>query len=240
MTSVAVIGSKQSPGASTLAMAVAALTALTQPTLLIEADPAGGDLAARTGLALDPGLLTLTAAARRGLTAELLDVHAQRLANGVDTIGAPSSPDLAHTAIAAIAHSLAAAIRDRAGVTVIDAGRWDSRTVAAEVVAACETVVVAFRPTVEGVEHARARLDALSGRRVIAAMIGETPYRAVEVAAVLDGAALCVIEWDPRAASAISAGRPVDRWLRRTALLRCAQTIVEHTVTPTTAVGVAS
>jgi len=228
MTVVAVVGSKHAPGASTLAVALAALARGGQPVLVVEADPAGGDLAARSGLPLDPGLLTLAAAGRRGLTPQLIEAHTQVLPNGVPALLAPASPEHAHAAIIGIGAALASSLRDRQGTTVIDGGRLDARSCAAELVRSADVIVVVFRPTVEGVEHARMRLLSLSGTRVIAAMLGERPYRAAEVAAALGDIELCVIDEDAHAATAIGAAMPLDRWLRRTALVRSAHSLLDR------------
>ena len=67
MSVVAIVGAKHSPGATTLAVALASAAPVDQRALVVEADPAGGDIAARAGMSLDPGLLTLAAAGRRGV-----------------------------------------------------------------------------------------------------------------------------------------------------------------------------
>lgn len=73
MTVVALCSAKHSPGSTTLALALAcAATEVDEPLpLVVEADPAGGDLAAHLGLPVSPGLVGLAAAFRHegaGLT----------------------------------------------------------------------------------------------------------------------------------------------------------------------------
>ena len=81
---------KGSPGVTTAATALAAVWP--RPALLAETDPAGGDLVYRGTAAhggpLDPntGLLSLAAAARRGLTPQQLWQHSQQLAGGLDVL----------------------------------------------------------------------------------------------------------------------------------------------------------
>src|SRR5438067_13781310 len=84
-----VLGSvKDAPGATTLSVGLVA--GWPQPgAVLLEADPDGGDLAARFGHHPDPGLFSLAAAARSGTGAGLLRRHVQRLRPAVDVVLAP-------------------------------------------------------------------------------------------------------------------------------------------------------
>ncbi|HEX3827268.1 MAG TPA: hypothetical protein VHV82_08355 [Sporichthyaceae bacterium] len=81
MTVVALFSDKGSPGVTTLAFAL--VTTWPRECVLVELDPAGGDLdlrltdrAGHPVLAAEPGLLSLAAAARRAPTS--LRAHAQR------------------------------------------------------------------------------------------------------------------------------------------------------------------
>lgn len=225
MTTIAVGGVKHAPGATTLAVTLAGLVGA--DALLVEADPQGGDIAARSGLPLDPGLLTLAAAARRGLTPQLFDAHTQRLANEATALLAPSSPNHAHAALAGLRAPLAALLTDRAGVTVIDVGRWDPRSGATEVALSADVAVLLFRPTVGGVEHARTRLDLLSGTRTVFVAVGDQPYGASEVSAALGGGAVHVIADDQKGAELAGSGAPFDRWLRRTNYTRSVAALLD-------------
>ena len=85
MTLITICSAKHSPGVTTLGQALALQTG----ALFIEADPAGGDLAARWGVPTDPGMLTLAAASRRGVSRDLIDRHGQSMPESVeaDAIG---------------------------------------------------------------------------------------------------------------------------------------------------------
>ena len=220
MTVVALLGVKHSPGATTLAVALGALTAADAHPLVIEADPAGGDLAARAGIPLDPGILTLAAAGRRGVSSVLLDAHAQTLANGTQVLVAPSSPEHAHAAITGLAGSIGAVFRDRPGLMIVDVGRWDRYSATSEVLRSADLILALFRPTIEGVEHLRTRMSALQALPVVPVAVGEHPYSVSEVGAALGGAHVHLIADDARAAMAVGAGMPLDRWLRRSAFVR--------------------
>lgn len=88
MSVIALCSLKGSPGATTAALALATSTTLRADTLLVEADPAGGDLAARLGFPSEPGLASLAAAGRRELDARLVEQHRQQVA-GIDIVAAP-------------------------------------------------------------------------------------------------------------------------------------------------------
>lgn len=230
MSIIAVAGGKHSPGATTLAVTLACTAGDHLSPLLVEADPAGGDLAARTGRPFDPGLLSLAAAGRRGLTEGLLDAHTQTLSNGVTALLGPPSPEQAAAALTGIARALGPVLVERRGPMVIDAGRWDARSPARELLQMADVVLVVFRPAVEGVEHVRVRLATLEGVavRLVAVSVGERPYSALEVAAVVAPVEVRTIDADPRAAAALAAGAPIDRWLRRSPLVRSVAALAEQ------------
>ena len=225
MTIIAVGGVKHAPGATTLALTLAGLAG--DGALVVEADPQGGDIAARSGLPLDPGLLTLAAAARRGLTPQLLDAHTQQLASGAAALLAPSSPNHAHAALTGLRAPLASLFANRVGVTVIDVGRWDPRSGAIETALSADVALLLFRPTVGGVEHVRTRLELLSGIRTVLVAVGDHPYGASEISNALGGGAVHVIADDQRAAELAGAGAPFDRWLRRTAYIRSVAALLD-------------
>lgn len=90
MALIALAADKGSPGVTTTAVALAAMWP--RRSLLAEVDMAGGDLVYRSsspnGGTLDPGtgMLSLAATARRGLAAEQLWDHSQRLSGGLDVL----------------------------------------------------------------------------------------------------------------------------------------------------------
>lgn len=240
MTVVAVFGAKHSPGATTVAVALAAVSPLDDEPLVIEADPAGGDLAARTGLGIDPGLLSLAAAGRRGLSSTLVDAHTQRIGNGARVLVAPPSPEHARAALESLVGPIAGVLRNRPGLTVVDAGRWDCHHRSDELLSTANVIVAVFRPTVEGVEHVKARVRCLpAGANVVMLMVGERPYPMSEVRVALDPCVIHVVEHDPRTASVVGNGRPIDFWMRRTGLMRDV-TALHAIVTTTNTAPVAS
>ncbi len=231
MTLVAVVAGKGSPGATTTATALAAVArSKNTSTLLVELDPAGGSLALDAQLALDPGLMTLVAAARHGLDPSLIDAHVQRLANGVSVLLAPMSPSRARAAMSALSSSLPTALAQRQGFTIADCGRWDGDGPIDPVLAAADAILVVLRPTAAETEHVCTRLDDLLARNtnVHVACIGEHPYRPAEVAAALGIDPAPALDVDRRTAPFVRSGAPVDRWRSRAPLLRSSRALLDR------------
>ncbi|MGE4086322.1 MAG: hypothetical protein AB7H93_25325 [Vicinamibacterales bacterium] len=219
MSIVAVFGTKQSPGASTLALTLAAVQRHAEP-LVVETDPHGGDLAARAGLTLEPGLLTLAAAGRHSINGAMLQAHTQALPNGVRALPAPTDPSQLHAALSLVAEPLRHALTARSGTTILDAGRWVPASAATPLTDAASASVVVFRPDVAGIEQLRVRLASLPVGRTLPVALGDRPYRPTEIAAALQRPALLVVAHDPKAAADVAAGAALDRWLRRSAYVR--------------------
>ena len=231
MTTIGLLSAKHSPGVSTLASVFAALAAEQGPTLLVEADPSGGDLAARAGLRLEPGLATLAGAARRGATPGLLDAHVQSLGCGANAVVAPTSPEHACSALRALGGRLALTLASFDGVSIVDLGRWRSDHPASELLGTVSSGVLLVQPTLEGVEHARVRLDSLcvDASRVTVAVVGDRPYGADEIGRAL-GVQVQTIDFDRRAAEHLASGVALARWLRRSPLVRTARALFEHLI----------
>jgi MinD-like ATPase involved in chromosome partitioning or flagellar assembly len=233
MSFIAITSGKGSPGTTTLALALAA-TARCDSPLLVEADASGGDIAARAGLGLDPGLLTLAAAGRRGVSSELVAGHSQRLLGDVRVLLAPTSPGQALSVLSPTGEALAHLLSTSSSDAIVDVGRWDSSRSSTSFVANARHTVLVFRPTVEGVERVRSLAASLerAGAHVVPTVVGERPYTPLEVRAALASNDLLVVEHDPRAASALASGGVPDRWLRRSPLLRSAAAIATELFPP--------
>lgn len=238
MSLVALVSAKHSPGATTSALALATARVAGGPALVAELDPSGGDLAARLGLPLDPGLVSLAAASRRGLTADVLAPHAQALPSGVRLLVGPTAPEQAMAALAEFGSRLGPALGAAEGTVFADCGRWAPSSPATDVLRAAEVVLVVTRPSLEGVEHVRTRIDALKtvARHLALLIVGERPYGPEEVGTALRLDVAGVLEDDARSVAAL--GRVDGGALRRLALVRSARAVVEAVVP--TPVGAAS
>lgn len=219
---VCVAGSKGSPGATTLAVALASSV----PTdsgrvLLIDADPDGGDLAAMLGGATNPGLVTLAAATRHGFARDEVARHVQPIGDTISLLAAPPSPDQAASTLASLGRGFAESLSDTPAVA--DLGRWRPNSPAAELVRAAAATVLVVRPTVAGVAHARWAFADLSSRcrRVVVTTRGERPYGPDEVAAALGAESAVFVPVDRTAVSVLAGGR----WSRRAPLGRAARAL---------------
>jgi hypothetical protein len=223
MTVVGVLSVKHAPGATTAAVAIAAASAT--DAVVVECDPAGGDIAARGHLAVEPGLVSLAAAGRHPTSHLDLLGHSQHLPTGMPVVVAPTAPEQAAGAVAALASRLPDAIRSAGVPGIIDLGRWTPTTSANPALAGCDEALVAIEPTVAGVEHLRTRLD---GIRTVCSvvsvlLIGDRPYGPAEVESVLAAPVAGVIAVDARGVALLYRGPRASA--RRSALVRSAAVV---------------
>lgn len=223
MSVVAVTGSKGAPGATTAAVALATAWPGEERAVVVEADPDGGDIAARAGLSVEPGLASLVTACRRGHAPDTLLGHTQELACGTRVVVGPPSPDEAAAALSGAA-TLLPALRDARDVPVIvDCGRLAARSPALPLVLDADVLVVVVRPRLDQLQHVAARLDGLraEGSRPVILLVGERPYQPRDVARGLDVEVVGVLPDDARGATVTSRGAAMPgSW--RTPLLRAA------------------
>ncbi|MFX4291013.1 hypothetical protein [Streptomyces bohaiensis] len=175
MALIAVAADKGSPGATTTAVALAALWP--RRALLAEVDPAGGDLVYRSaredGRPLDPGtgLLSLAATARRGIAAEQLWDHSQRVSGGLDLIVGLTSSDQGtgvsgqYGALGKAFAELARSPHEEAAADVVaDCGRLGPDSPALALLPHAAVVLLVTRTQPENLAHTRERALALSAK----------------------------------------------------------------------------
>lgn len=235
-----IVGSaKHSPGATTLAVAVACVVAEEGddgPPVLVEADPAGGDLAARLGLPSETGLSTLAAAGRHGHEAGLLWRHAHPLPAGGAVVLAPTEATQCRSALSTLGPRLGAMVTDEAVDCVLDVGRMTDGFNAA-LHRGCDAIVVACRPDLAGIEHTRLLVSGLQRAQdldlpIVVVTIGERPYGPADVRLVLPSVVATSVPFDPNGAAALLSGPP--RRARRTALARSVCSLLDDLVGATT------
>jgi hypothetical protein len=207
---------KGSPGVTTAAVGLAAGWPAGDVPVLVECDPAGGDLVARFRLEPYPGLVSLAAAARQSSQPGLLWQHTQRLPGGLPVVVGAIGGDQAKAALSALAASggtqvLGQAARAGRGVVVVDCGRVESGSAALPVVRAADGLLLVVRPRADELAHTAALLPAAAGwcRRVWLVLAGDG-YPPREVARELGIPVLGSLPVDLRG-TAVLAGEPGSR-----------------------------
>jgi hypothetical protein len=188
---------------------------------VVEADAAGGDLAARFGLAYTPGLVELAGANRRRTDMGLLTEHAQTLTfakRGVRVVPAPPGGAQPRVALHALAREGSVLSGDARHLVLVDAGRVDPTGPAWPLVSIVDVVVVVVPARVEGLARLQSALSELrraaADRLVVVLAPGER-YHPQEVAEAVEVAVWGLLPAD-RAAVDVLAGRLTPRrwWLR--------------------------
>lgn len=228
MTTITVVSAKHSPGATTTAVSLA--IAAGPDAVVVEVDPAGGDIAARSRLPVEPGLLTMAASGRHGSSSIDVPAHCQRLASGANAVVAPTTPEHATAAISMVGDRLVPALRAlMQRVAVLDGGRWDESSIATASLRGSDLVLLAVEPSVAGVEHAANRVDALRrnlGARVAIVLCGDRPYEPAEVEDALFVPVVGALPIDSRGATAAYQGP--TRTAERSLLVRAANTVLDR------------
>lgn len=177
MALISFFSAKGAPGATSTAMLTAALWP--RPTLLVDADPAGGDLLMRlptaSGMALTPrpGLLTLLPLARHGLAPGVVLDHSQVVQGGQQVLVGLDTPEQAD-ASAALWPTLARTFGELPGTdVVIDLGQLSVRSGQMPLAERSDILVGVIRLTPASVMHMRQRLTALT--RTLATLGPDAP-----------------------------------------------------------------
>jgi MinD-like ATPase involved in chromosome partitioning or flagellar assembly len=213
---IVIASAKGAPGATTTALALAAAWPGEGKPLVVEADPAGGDLRLRFGLCESPGLVSLAAAARRaGLTASLAREHAQCLPGGVEAVLAPVEAAQCRATLDALGTLWAEA--EFGGTTLlVDLGRLPSTGGAAKLPGVADAVVLVSGGSIEALAHAAEAAQVLgkSAAKVVVAVVGSCPWPAGEVASALGVVSCVMLPDDTGSAALLKGARARERWRR--------------------------
>jgi hypothetical protein len=221
---------KGSPGATTLGLGLAARWPA-RGSVVVEADPAGGDLALRFGQHKEPGLSELAADVRGGATVDL-DSYARPL-SGLEAavVFAPVGGE-AVASVTLLAASGLDALRDMAQrrLVVADVGRLYPGSPALPLAATCDVLLLVSTPAVEGLDAVAARRDGLlatpgwrASLRLV--LVGGGPYPAGEAAKAVGIPLAMQVPADRRGAAVLS-GRALPPWgWSRLELLRAARSL---------------
>jgi hypothetical protein len=221
VTAIALVSAKGSPGVTTSAVLLAAVWPT--PAVMLEADPAGGDLrgwyAGADGdpvLRADRGLVSLLSS-HHGSSADgegLLAGHVQPLPGGLPVVVGLDSPAQVE-ALRAQWSRLATAISTHEGDVLVDLGRcrMPDEVLSAPLLRVCRRTLLVCRPTVASVAHARDLHVQLrqAGADVEVLVIGSSSGRN-DVSGVLGVASDLVhqLPADPVAAAGVA-----GQWTRR-------------------------
>lgn len=231
---IALCSLKGSPGATTTALALAARWPAPQTPVVVECDPAGGDLAARFRLPSTPGLVSLAAAARKSSDASVLWQHVQRLPAGPAVIPGPIGAEQARAALGILTPRRASALRaagDQPGVVVLaDCGRVDPDSAALPIIRAADAMVLLAHARDDELSHIAGKLRAAAtwNPRPGFVLVGDG-YTTAEVERELHVTVMGRLPHDPKGAAVLcgySRGGPSpDRSALGRAALRLAHAI---------------
>jgi hypothetical protein len=233
MSMIALASAKGAPGVTTAAVALGAVWP--SRALVVEADPAGGDLAARFRLPSEPNLLSLGTVARRGdLGAAAVWAHVQELPRGLEVLAGVRAAEQAR-ALGRLWSLLPGALRELDADALLDCGRLSPGTVAEDLIRSADLVLLVVRPTVEGVLHLGYRLEALERMGVSAeiVLVGEHPFNRAKVQDALAANGVParvrgVLADDARATGMLAGQAGRERWLERVSpLIRSARGLAD-------------
>lgn len=238
---IAVGSLKASPGATTLALALAdRWPADGGDPLVVEADPAGGDLGARFGLlAGGRGLVTLAAAGRRGGGQRSAEDHAHHLPGGLEVIPAPAGAEQASQVLGELEGGgwslLWSAARTGGRTVIVDCGRLDPWSPAGVALRAADVLLLVVRARDDELSHLAARMQVVQGWGVpawfivVVAQPHQTPeYRVREIARVLGSRVLGPVPYDTTAAEVLAGRRQTRTGIGRSKLGRTVAGIAGH------------
>ena len=256
MTAFAVLSGKASPGATTVASALA-LT-WPRPVLLVDADPAGGDVV--PGLlpgrvSTDSGLLSWSVATRHMPALEAasaIAAHCVALPEASDVWAMPGLQSASQAGLLTGGGwtRLATAVERCTSVlgrdVVVDVGRL-GETSCWPVIAACDVVLLVVRPTARSIQGAigaaellRTRLGDLDAVRVV--VNGSGAYTAAQTTDALGVTLASTLPGDARAAASLVDGAtaPVLRIIRTRLVMQVAGLARGLCADDTTSIGVLS
>lgn len=228
MSVIALASAKGSPGVTTTALALAVTWLAPIPVTIVEADPAGGDLAAWLELPLQPGVVSLAAAGRRTIDAELLAEHLQAVPGSeqVSVLCGPVAAEQAHAALGSLRDRLVDAFRARPGITLLDCGRLGPASPALRFFEEADERIMVCRPGLAAIHHLQARLRSLPADPPRLLAVGDAPYAPEELAEACGLELVGSVAFDPRAAATLGDGPALsERALARSALVRSARSV---------------
>lgn len=226
---------------TTTAVALAAGWPVIDDTLLVEADPTGGDLAAWFDLPVSPSLSTVVTRVLDGAWPEV-EQHTRLAPNGLRVLPAPARAAEATQAVGEAVRSLVGSLAAlRAPVAIVDVGRFPSPPSSHPFLGAAAVTVLVHRQSSQSARAAAVRLQRLadqvgslasSSGAVVVAVVGTKPFDVTEVerflADVVGVTPTVGLPDDPLAAAVFGGRTGVSpRRLARLPLVRAAGELAE-------------
>lgn len=224
------------PGVTTLTVALASMWPGPVPTVCVEADAAGGTLAAWRSMPIIPGVMELAAAARHAPQSPTPHGHtaapfafSHTLPGGLRACLAPPTADRASAAVQQLSmHPQVLRPGDNA-VSIVDLGRLTPRSATARLASQLDAVVLA----VDGSDlaHLKRAHESLPGVHAglhhlgVAVVGGGEPPRQIEAA--MPAPVWGHVPRDPRGAALVR-GERGDRRPHRRPLMRAARDLAQH------------
>ncbi len=222
------VGSVRSCGVSTLALALAATWPAGRRVLLVEADSAGGTLAAASGWPPEPGLVSLAAAARRGGDPRLVWEHCHSLPGGAAVVAGPALAEQARSTLGLLV-PLLGRLGELDADVIVDCGRLDPGSPSMVLWKGADQPLLAVRPRLADLQAVASWLDGRSlDRQVGAVTVGDGPYPDAEIADALGLEVAARLPWDPDAANALVAMPASARQVRLAPLVRATRTLADQ------------
>lgn len=221
--------SLRSCGVTTAALGLTTAWATTRAVVLAELDPHGGTLAARLGLAGEPGLVSLAAAARRRSDPEVVIEHTQDLTHGGQILVGPPTGAQARAALTA-----ASGVIERLDVldadVVADCGRVGDLGAWVSSVGWADRVVVMCRPDLPDLHALASSLETWSSRSgyLELVLVGKGPYPAGEITDALGLAVAGQIPFDPDGAALFATRGVPAKALWRTPFGRAIRSLADQ------------
>jgi hypothetical protein len=234
MSLLSVVYVKSRPGATTTALGLAAVLPVSARPVVVECDPAGGDLAARHGLTMSPGLVELATATRTGAGhdadgggGEALSRYVQEIRLGsrsVDVVVAPSGGAQTRVALSVLARPGHSVLTTADRTVIADCGRLDFSSAAWPLVGMADAVLVLARGRLDELAHLREHIDELvraAGDRLVVLLASGGVYGPEDITTALSGVGEEItvrgpLPYDERTAAVLEGSRePGRRWERR-------------------------
>ena len=231
MDIVPFVAVKGSVGVTTAALTLAAVWPDGRGApVVVECDPGGGDVAARFGLEVIPGVVSLAAELERFGPAgpgDQVGGHTQELPGGLRVLVAPTSPEEMRLPLERLAEDLPRLALGEVDL-IVDCGRLEAsamrqRTAVLRLIQRCGLMVVVVRPELAALQHLNVWLPTLRSLDVaiLALLSGRGPYSPEEIAQTMDLRVIGALPHDRAAADVVggaSGSRP-----DRSALFRAAR-----------------